>query len=255
MLALIALAGAAACAPRSAEESGFLDRSVEVQGRRYAYQVYVPRAGRGRGLPIVLALHGSGERGSDGLLQTEGGLASSVRRRPDLYPALIVFPQAPLGGSWEGRSSRAALAAFEASAREFSADRSRSYLIGWSMGGAGAWELAAQDPARFAAVAVVAGYLPGEPVSGGGGAEAYSALARRLARTPVWIAHGAADPVVPAAGSRSMAAALQVAGGRFVHQELPGVGHDSWGGVFEDPRFAAWLFNQRKEGSNPSLSR
>lgn len=237
-------ASAAACTPGPIEESGFLNRSVVVQGREHAYQVYVPRGGRAE-LPIVLALHGSGERGSDGLLQTEGGLASAVRRRPELYPALIVFPQAGLAGGWRGESSRAALAAFEAAAREFSADRSRAYLVGWSMGGAGAWALAAQDPARFAAVAVVAGYLP----EGEGG---YPALAERLARTPVWIAHGAEDPVVPPSESRRMADALKAVSGRFAYQELPGAGHDAWTAVFEDPRFAAWLFSQRKEAAGSS---
>ena len=127
--------------------TGFLNRSVVVDGTTYAYQVYVPREYRpSTAWPIVLALHGAGERGSDGLLQTEVGLGSAIRRHAERYPAIVVFPQRDVDTNWQGPGAQLALAALDQSIAEFKTDPSRVYLTGLSMGGNGAWYLAFHHP-------------------------------------------------------------------------------------------------------------
>src|SRR5690349_5019523 len=75
-------------------ETGFLNRSVTVGNSEYPYVVYVPREfSRKQTYPVILALHGGGEYGSDGLKQTVGGLAIAIRRNPERFPAIVVFPQ------------------------------------------------------------------------------------------------------------------------------------------------------------------
>ncbi len=89
------LAGVVNPAPFAQEvETGFLDRIVTVGGSTYRYQVYVPQSyDQEASWPVILFLHGAGERGSDGIFQTEVGLGPAIRRRPDRYPAIVVFPQ------------------------------------------------------------------------------------------------------------------------------------------------------------------
>ena len=123
--------------------TGFLDRSTMVDGHVYRYQVYVPREyDAARQWPVILFLHGAGERGSDGLLQTEVGLPSAIRRMPDRYPAIVVAPQVPLDSTWQGRPGQAAMQALDETMAEFSSDPARVYLAGLSMGGNGSWYLA-----------------------------------------------------------------------------------------------------------------
>src|SRR5690606_27947035 len=123
-------------------QTGFLDRVVTVAGRTYPYQVYVPReyaAAGERRFPVILFLHGAGERGDDGLAQTEVGLGPALRRHPSRYPAIVVFPQAPRDSAWTGRVAEAAMAALERTEAEFRTDPDRVYLTGISMGGHGTW--------------------------------------------------------------------------------------------------------------------
>jgi predicted peptidase len=158
--------------PAALAETGFLDRTVRVDGRDYPYQVYVPRQPIAGPKPIILALHGAGERGSDGLLQTEVGLAGAIRRHPERWAAIVVFPQAPKDQLWAGVPAQVAMAALAQSEREFRTDKDRVYLAGLSMGGNGAWRLAYENPDRFAAVVPVcafAGTFRGlTPVAGPG---------------------------------------------------------------------------------------
>jgi len=137
-------------------ETGFLDRSLRVDGASHRYQVYVPvEYDKSRRWPVILFLHGSGERGADERLQTEVGLGSALRRFPDRYPAIVVFPQAPADERWPGPASRIALAALEQTTKEFKIDPDRAYLVGISMGGNGAWYLAYRFADRFAAMVAI----------------------------------------------------------------------------------------------------
>ena len=244
-LALAVLAPAVA----HARATGFLDRSVTVDGQAHRYQVYVPR-GAPRHLPVILFLHGSGERGEDGLAQTDVGLGHAIRLHPQRFPAVVVFPQAPANGNWrEGRPL--ALAARARTERECATDRDRVYLAGISMGGNGAWQLAYQDPRRFAAIVAVCEFvapLHDYPGVVPGAADPAGEVARQVAGVPAWIVHGGADPVVPVEASRRMAAALTAAGSPVHYVELPGVGHDAWDVAFGDAAMVEWLFAQRRGG-------
>jgi predicted peptidase len=238
-----------------AVETGFLDRAVTVAGGTYRYQVYVPAAySTAEAWPVILFLHGSGECGSDGLAPTVIGIGPAIRRLPARYPAIVVFPQAPADSSWAGMPGEMALAALDRTLAEFHADSTRVYLVGLSMGGNGAWHLAYRHPERFAALAVICGYvtppatLPNResavPAEDG---EPLVALARRLGRLPIWIFHGEVDSVVPVDASRRAAQALERAGGDVRYSEFLGVDHGVWDAVFSSPSFTEWLLAQRRQ--------
>src|ERR1700687_3551652 len=141
-------------------ETGFLNRSVSIEGSTHRYQVYVPATYRSSvAWPVILFLHGSGESGTDGLRPTEIGLGTALRRHPDRYPALVVFPQTPSEKNGNAVTARIALAALDQTRNEFSADADRVYLTGLSMGGSGAWYLAYQHPERFAALVPICGWV------------------------------------------------------------------------------------------------
>jgi predicted peptidase len=200
--------------------------------------------------PAILFLHGAGERGTDGLLQTEVGLGSAIRRAAERYPAIVVFPQAPPDASWQGLLARVALAALDQTVAELHVDASRTYLTGLSMGGNGAWYLAYNHPDRFAAIAVICGFVTGlhtfpDFVPAGEG-PVFRRVAARIRHLPVWMVHGEADPVIPVTESRSMDDALRAAGASVHYVELAGVGHGSWDLAYQSPELAAWLFAQRR---------
>lgn len=229
----------------AARDTGFLNRTLTLDGQSHRYVVYVPAAKPSGRPPIILALHGAGERGADGLAQTDVGLGHAIRTHPERYAAIVVFPQAAAETSWLD-NRRLALATLSTAQREFHADPARVYAAGLSMGGNGTWALAHDDPKRFAAIVVVCGFAgPFHDFKGivpDGRPSAYAALARSIALLPVWIVHGDADRVVPVADSRQMAAELAAAGDEVVYKELPGVGHNSWDTAFADPEMPIWLF-------------
>jgi predicted peptidase len=235
-------------------ETGFLDRTVTQAALSYPYQVFVPTGyTTARAWPVILFLHGAGERGSDGSLQTTVGLGPAIRRDRSRFPALIVMPQLPKDSQWVGAPAEAALAALRRTMGEFRVDSSRVYLTGISMGGHGSWYLAFRHPELFAAVAPICGWvterpeLPGSvPVVPPDSGPPLAALARRLRRTPIWIFHGEMDQVVPVTASREAAAALRAGGGNARYTELLGLGHNAWDAAYGSRAFTDWLFAQRR---------
>lgn len=254
---LIALLGIFSTHSVAAATTGFLSRSVRIGAEEYRYQVYVPREYRAgkKTWPVILALHGGGEYGRDGNRQTEGGLARAIRRNPERVPAIVVFPQSPPDGTpgFQKKGAAIALAALDHTLQEFSADRSRIYLTGLSMGGNGTWYLANHHPDRFAALVVVCGFIQSmqfsvnypaiAPVHS---ADPYAAIAKKIAHIPIWIFHGDIDPTVPVSESRRMASALKAAGAKVHYTELRGVGHNAWDPAYESAELFAWLFRQRR---------
>lgn len=235
-------------------QTGFLDRAITIGGHEWRYQVYVPADYRADvAWPVILFLHGAGERGADGLLQTTAGLGNAIRQNAAQYPAIVVFPQAPLDSLWTGRVADMALAALTQTEREFSTDAERVYLTGMSMGGYGAWYLAWRNAGRFAAVAPVCAWVrphPRYPAADSAVAEhdrdPYAALAARIGRLPVWLAHGALDPVVPVAESRAAFEAIERAGGDVRYTEFPDGNHNAWDPTYTAQEFSDWLFRQRR---------
>jgi len=146
-------------------ETGFLDRTVTLAGQSYRYQVYVPADYPTKATwPLILFLHGAGERGADGLLQTTVGLGPAIRRDAKRFLALVVFPQAPLDSQWVGMPAEMALAALAQTMLEFHVDRDRVYLTGLSMGGHATWCLAYRHLELFAAVVPICGWVPDPPL-------------------------------------------------------------------------------------------
>jgi predicted esterase/predicted DNA-binding protein (MmcQ/YjbR family) len=239
---------------RGTAEARLLERMVEVDGTGYGYRVQLPAGySPDTAWPVILFLHGAGERGDDGVSQTAVGLGPAARAHPERYPAIIVYPQAPLETRWSGAPARAAMAALRQALTEFGGDPDRVYLTGLSMGGNGAWRLAYRHPGRFAAVVPICGWVSAAPVLPGAEAvvpaedgDPFEALAARLAPVPVWIFHGEDDPVVPVEESRRAAAALEAAGANARYTELPGVGHNSWDPAYGSAALAEWLFAQRR---------
>jgi predicted peptidase len=198
--------------------------------------------------PLVLFLHGAGERGDDNEKQLKylpTWLASDKNRRA--YPCFVVVPQCPAeklwsNGAWSDPLSqpmgemtepmRAAIALLDDLVEHNPIDPARIYLTGMSMGGYGSWELAERMPDRFAALV---------PVCGGGD----ETQASRLVGLPIWAWHGDEDAAVPVERSRRMIAAITEAGGTPRYSELKGVGHDSWTTAYSGPdSVVPWMFEQ-----------
>ena len=237
-------------------ETGFLNRTIELNGSTHRYQVYVPQGYTPESeWPIILFLHGAGERGTDGLLQSQVGLGSAIRKHVDRWQAVVVMPQVPVQQTWQAGPGEVAIAALDASIAEFSIDRSREYLTGLSMGGNGTWYLSSSFPDRFAAIAPICAY-----VMGGGSfpaifpetepEERYAHLASVLKDVPTWIFHGDADPVVSVTESQRMNAEFEKIGANVHYTELPGVGHNAWDDAYDNLEFIDWLFSQRKQKTN-----
>lgn len=251
-MAMVTLAG---CAPTRQEVGHFEARAVKVDGRTAYYQVFVPRgAAASRGaLPVVLFLHGSGERGRDGRRQTLAGLGPYLRQNADSFPGLVVLPQVPQNQHWSDDNNRIALAALDATIAEFGADPRRQYLTGMSMGGYGSWNIALDVPTRFAAIVPVCGAVAApravrptlrvEDVAHE--SDPYATIAQRLKQTPIWIFHGALDDVVLPDDDRRLYAAFQQAGARDVrYTEYPQGNHNAWDATYADPAMWSWLWAQ-----------
>ncbi|HEX7422237.1 MAG TPA: prolyl oligopeptidase family serine peptidase [Thermoanaerobaculia bacterium] len=241
------------CRTMPPQETGFLIRTVTVHGNAYPYSVYVPRNfDRSHKWPVILFLHGSGERGSDGLRSTQIGAAAAIRHDPDRVPAIVVFPQAPLDTRWIGEPADAAMAALERSIVEFDGDRSHTYLTGLSMGGYGTIHLALANPKRFAALVVVCGGLFPHPTTTAvqrsplipADADPYAFVAQSLRNVPIWLFHGTDDTVIPVDESRHLYDALKQAGATDIHYtEYPGVGHNAWEKAYADGEMWKWMLS------------
>jgi predicted peptidase len=207
---------------------------------------------------VILALHGGGEYGDDGLRQTDGGIASAIRQHQERFPAIVVIPQAKADGTpgWQRAGGRAAIAALDRAVAEFNGDRRRLYLTGLSAGGNGAWYLGSQNPDTFAAMVVVCGWISARTgttsglsypaLAAAGAADPFATIAGKVSKVPIWIFHGDADRTVSVDESRKMAAALKALSADVQYTEFPGVGHNAWDPAYGREDLWVWLFRQRK---------
>lgn len=223
-------------------ETGLLTRTVSVGGVSYNYQVYVPAVFReGERLPVVLFLHGISQRGTGGIVPSRGPASFMARHYLDRVPAIIVLPQCSNNRYWSNRDmGEMAAATLDHAATEFDGDDGRLSLVGVSMGGYGAWHLAAQYAGKFSAVVPICG---GSPLRAG---DRFDTIARRVGQTPVWVFHGSDDSVVPVSESRLMVDALRAAGGNVRYTEYPGVGHNVWLNVIGERDLLPWMLGQRR---------
>jgi len=240
----------------AAADTGFLNRTVTVEGVPYRFQVYVPADWTPQqSWPVALFLHGYGESGDDGLLQTQIGIATAIRTHAAVLKLIVVMPQCRKGKLWVDPDMQAqALAALEQAVTEFHGDPARLYLTGLSMGGYGSWEMAIHHPGKFAALVPICGgvqpnkHLPdlhSSFVNDPKTSDPYAEIAKRIGSVPVWIFHGDADESVPVDESRKMNQALVAAKANVRYSEYPGVGHNSWDKAYSEPEFIPWLLAQK----------
>lgn len=250
-LSMLTFACALAATARAQQPTGFLDRTVTVGALTMKYQVYVPVSyDRHRSLPVILFMHGSGERGSDGLKQTEVGMPAQIRWHRDWFDAIVVMPQCPGDSVFRGVVAQAAFASFEKSVKEYHGDRERLYVTGLSMGGYGVWQQVVDHPGVFAAaVAVSGGLTPSADMDNlyvsAQGDDPYAYVAQRTKDLPVWIFHGGQDDVVPTEQSRKLVAAMRAAGSSPRYTEYADLGHGAWDRAYADEELWKWLFAQR----------
>jgi poly(3-hydroxybutyrate) depolymerase len=229
------------------QDTGFLNRAIMVGGAQHRYQVYVPEGWNDhQRWPVILFLHGSGERGSDGMDQTQIGLPASIRSHPDRWPFVVVMPQVPFHHHhWtDPDMMQMAVAALDAGIKEFHGDPQRIYITGLSLGGYGTWEIAKNWPRKFAAVVPVCGgifwsYAPDRWHD----TDLPEEYAHAIGRTPVWIFHGAEDPVVIPRQAELMYAAIKANTGHVRFWEYAGVRHNAWDKAYADPDLPRWLLS------------
>ncbi len=239
------------------QETGFLNRKVELHGQTYRFQVYLPedfRRDDHKDWPIILFLHGRGERGAEGMWQTQIGLPLEVRDHPERWPFIIVMPQCPISNYWTDPDMQTmAMAALDQEIAEFHADADRVYLTGLSLGGYGAWELVRGYPKRWAAVAIAAGgiFWSYAPERWQESATLPAEYAQALGHTSVWMFHGTEDPVVPPREAELMYEAIKANGGRVRLWLYQNTRHDSWSRAYNEPELPRWLLAHKNVNRPP----
>lgn len=227
-------------------ESVYLDSA----GNKLPYRMLSPaKVEAGRKYPLVVFLHGAGERGTDNKKQLVHGMADFASDEiMAKYPAFVIAPQCPDGKKWvevdwgadshtmPEMPSESLAACFELIAflqKSQPIDSGRIYITGLSMGGYGTWDALQRRPELFAAAV---------PICGGGD----PAGAAKMKDVPIWAFHGDADTAVKVQRSRAMIEAIKAAGGQPKYTEYPKVGHNSWSRTYADPDLYEWLFAQKK---------
>ena len=194
------------------------------------YLLYKPAKPKGK-LPLVMFLHGAGERGNDLDLLKLHGIPKRLEQGQD-FPFIALSPQCPKD-SWWPLELEALKGLLDDIVSKHNVDKKRIYLTGLSMGGYGTWYLAGLYPKTFAAIA---------PICGGGD----FVLGEQLTHMPIWAFHGDKDDVVPLSESQRMVDIVKKAGGKAKLTVYKNVGHDSWTKTYNNPKFYEWLLSHRK---------
>lgn len=213
-----------------------LSREVEMQ-----YLYHLPKeyqAGGKQRWPLMLFLHGAGERGTDVQRVAIHGPMGMVKQGTN-FPFIIVAPLCPNGERWQNDSL---LKLLDTVTAKFAVDTNRIYLTGLSMGGYGTWKLGLSHPDKFAAIAPICG-----------GASMIDVILgtwdkkKELEKLPVWAFHGAKDDVVPPIESERVVNSLKKAGVKNIKLTVyPEAKHDSWKEAYADPKFYEWLLKQSR---------
>ena len=240
-----------AAIPAHGQESANLqkfERRIHQEGEKsLPYRLLVPTAYKpGAAWPLIVWLHGSGEKGTDNVAQIRP-IERTFLANPDKCPAFVMVPQCPSNSAWHAigfnkpaempEASRMIVRAVAELQKEFGLDERRLYLGGFSMGGCGTWDLLSRCPDLFAAAFPIAG-PPGDR----------EALAPVIKHIPIWAFHGDRDRVAPIEGTRSIVAALKVAGADVKYTEFPGGGHEC-DNALSDPKLTEWLLAQKRSAT------
>ena len=228
-----------------------VNKFTGTKGDSLNYRLLYPDSDPQRKYPLVIFLHGSGERGNDNEAQLKWGVQSfATDQNMLLHPALVIAPQCPEGQGWSNFSEKdnttnlqllpnasrpmeLVVELIKQLVKTMPVDTNRIYITGLSMGGYGTYDALARYPNLFAAAI---------PVCGGGDVS----KASTIAKIPTWIVHGADDPAVSPLYALNMFTALTKAGAHPGFTQYPEVGHFSWIGAYSDPLIIEWLFRQHK---------
>jgi len=228
-----------------------INKYINDKGDTLLYRQLFPDADTLQRFPLVIFLHGSGERGSDNEAQLKWGVMNFASDENMIrYPAFVIAPQCPPNISWSNfnrdrNSTQMSLLPSPTKPMQLlieligqlkktlRVDTTRIYITGLSMGGFGTYDAIMRYPKLFAAAV---------PVCGGGDVSKASSISN----IPIWIFHGAEDPSVSPVYSLEMLQALTKAGAHPGFTQYPEVGHFSWLGAYSDPLMMEWLFRQRK---------
>lgn len=226
-------------------------------GNTLPYRLLLPKNyDKSKKYPLILFLHGAGERGTDNEKQLVHGAKMFLEaQNREQFPAIIILPQCPPESYWASvkvdRSQKPSsfefnysrpsnwplVAAYDLVKRlveEESVNKHRLYIMGLSMGGMGTFEQVYQHPKTFAAAI---------PICGGADVAGYD---KRVRKTPFWVFHGDADSVVPVKHSREIVEKLKALKVPVQYTEYPGVNHNSWDTAFAEPELLPWLFSNSR---------
>jgi len=181
--------------------------------------------------PLIMFLHGAGERGSDLEKVKKHGPPKIIEKQKD-FPFIVISPQCP-EDDWWTEKVEVLINLLDDIVSRYKVDKERIYLTGLSMGGYGTWSLASAYPERFAAIA---------PICGGGS----RVMAMRLKDIPIWVFHGAKDKTVPLKESEEMVNAIRNRGGNVKFTIYPDAGHDSWTETYNNQKLYDWFLEHRK---------
>jgi predicted peptidase len=216
-------------------------------GDTLKYRQLVPDYAISGKYPLVIFLHGSGERGNDNEAQLKWGVLNfATDENMKLQPAIVIAPQCPKESQWYNFSDKdnsllpqaskpmgLVIELIKETMKKYPVDLNRIYITGLSMGGYGTFDAISRYPDLFAAAV---------PVCGAGDLT----KAALIAHIPIWIFHGALDGAVDPIHSQDMLKALSKEGAHPGFTQYPEVGHFSWIAAYSDPMMMAWLFRQRK---------
>lgn len=225
------------------------------KGDTLKYRRLEPDYNPARKYPLVIFLHGSGERGNDNNAQLKWGVMNfATDEAMAAYPAIVIAPQCPTDMTWSNLEGNFTSGAVKLKAeptkpmtllislikeliKNAPVDSNRIYITGLSMGGFGTFDAIERYPGLFAAAV---------PVCGGGDTSRVAAISN----IPIWIFHGAEDPAVTVKYATNMLNALQMAGAHPGFTIYPETGHFSWLAAYSDPLMMAWMFRQHKQTSS-----
>lgn len=198
------------------------------------YLLYLPsdyEADSTKRWPLVFFLHGAGERGTDPITVKFHGLPKEVDQGKD-FPFILVAPQCPLEERWPQQLDKLD-ALFDQITQNYRVDLDRTYLTGLSLGGNGTWFWTTTHPDRFAAAVPICG-------------RSYPEKAELIKNLPLWVFHGALDPIVPLAESTKMVDALKAVGSDVKLTVYPDIEHDSWSKTYANPELYDWLLSHHR---------
>lgn len=240
LMALLSLfmIGCASLDPRPSVSVGQHQQSFQKEITkmvRAEYLLYIPEEYNTteKKWPLILFLHGAGERGNDVHMVAAHGPPKLVEQGK-AFPFVIVSPQCPENSWWSSELQMDRLnALLDDIVSRYRIDQERIYVTGLSMGGFGTWRLAHDYPHRFAAIAPVCG--KGDPES-----------VQNIRHLPAWVFHGAKDSVIPIKESQLMVDALTTIGGNVQFTVYPEAGHDSWTETYNNPELYEWFLKHTR---------